>query len=141
MKTNSIFCSSTANNTMTATNTNLYPISRKFWEECKSLVIPGKEAAFKQLYEDILSQHGATMEFLAEQQLQKKAEAAEEEAEVEEEEEKEEEGCSVCPYCENTYTEEQIESGEVNPCNRCYKCFVGDCENVACDCEFSDETD
>jgi len=56
-----------------------------------------------------------------------------------EEKEEEEEGCSVCPNCENTYTEGQIESGEVVPCNRCYKCFVGDCGSTACECEFSDD--
>lgn len=46
-----------------------------------------------------------------------------------------------CPNCENTYTNAQIDSGEVVPCVRCCKCFVGDCGNTACECEFSDDED
>jgi hypothetical protein len=46
---------------------------------------------------------------------------------------------SICPDCENIYTDVQIENGKVVPCNRCYKCFVGDCGNINCECEFSDD--
>ena len=51
----------------------------------------------------------------------------------------EEVGLSKCPCCENTYIEAQIQSEEVVPCIRCYKCFVGDCGNTSCDCEFTDD--
>lgn len=61
--------------------------------------------------------------------------------EYDEEEEEEEVGLSKCPCCENTYTEAQIQSEEVVPCIRCYKCFVGDCGNTSCDCEFTDDDD
>jgi hypothetical protein len=46
---------------------------------------------------------------------------------------------SKCPCCENTYTEAQIQSEEVVPCNKCYKCFVGDCGNTNCDCYDDDD--
>ena len=62
----------------------------------------------------------------------------EEEDEVsddEEEDEEDEEVSSKCPCCENVYTEAQIESEEVVPCNKCYKCFVGDCGVTSCDCD------
>lgn len=49
--------------------------------------------------------------------------------------EDEEIGCSSCPKCETTYTQKQIDDGEVVPCNRCYKCFVGECGKDNCDCE------
>lgn len=52
-----------------------------------------------------------------------------------------EEGFSICPNCENTYTNAQIDSEEVVPCVRCYKCFVGDCGITACECVFSDDED
>ena len=52
-----------------------------------------------------------------------------------------EEGFSICPHCENTYTNAQIDSEEVVPCVRCYKCFVGDCGITACECVFSDDED
>lgn len=48
---------------------------------------------------------------------------------------------SQCPYCDYVYTQKQIDMNEVVPCNKCYKCFVGDCENYPCDCEFSDDED
>lgn len=48
-------------------------------------------------------------------------------------------GCSSCPKCENTYTQKQIDDGEVVPCNRCYKCFVGECGEDNCECVFDDE--
>jgi hypothetical protein len=41
---------------------------------------------------------------------------------------------SWCPHCSNTYTNNDIESGRVVPCPRCYKCFVGDCGITSCDC-------
>ena len=44
-----------------------------------------------------------------------------------------------CPDCENTFSDAQIESGEVVPCVRCDKCFVGDCGKTKCDCVFDDE--
>ena len=53
--------------------------------------------------------------------------------------EEEEGGLSKCPCCENTYTDAQIEREEVVPCNKCYKCFVGDCGNTNCDCDDDDE--
>ena len=46
-----------------------------------------------------------------------------------------------CDYCENTFSDAQIDSGEVVPCGRCYKCFVGDCGKTNCDCVFSDDED
>ena len=48
---------------------------------------------------------------------------------------------SSCPDCWNDYTDAQIESGEVVPCNRCYKCFVGDCGKTNCDCDDTEEED
>jgi len=51
------------------------------------------------------------------------------------EREDEELGCSSCPKCETTYTQKQIDDGEVVPCNRCYKCFVGECGKDNCECE------
>ena len=46
-----------------------------------------------------------------------------------------------CPDCENTFSDAQIESGEVVSCVRCDKCFVGDCGKTKCDCVFDDEKD
>lgn len=57
----------------------------------------------------------------------------------EEESDDEEVGCSSCPKCETTYTQKQIDDGEVVPCNRCYKCFVGECGKDNCDCEPEEE--
>ena len=48
---------------------------------------------------------------------------------------------SCCPDCWNDYTDAQIESGEVVPCNRCYKCFVGECGKTNCDCYDTEEED
>jgi hypothetical protein len=53
----------------------------------------------------------------------------------------EEFSCGNCPDCGNEYTDAQIESGEVVPCNRCYKCFVGDCGKTNCDCDDTEEED
>ena len=49
------------------------------------------------------------------------------------------EDISLCLCCENTYTNADIESKAVTPCNKCYKCFVGDCAITACDCMDEDE--
>jgi hypothetical protein len=56
-----------------------------------------------------------------------------------EEESDEEVGVSQCPDCDLTYTQKQIDEYTVMPCNRCYKCFVGDCGKDNCECEFDDE--
>jgi len=53
--------------------------------------------------------------------------------------EEDEGGSSQCPHCFNIYTNSNIDSGVVTPCVRCYKCFVGDCGNYACDCVFSSD--
>ena len=66
---------------------------------------------------------------------------AQAEAEAEAVPEAEAAGSSSCPFCGNVYTEQDIESGRVTPCIRCYKCFDGDCGVTACDCVFSDEGD
>jgi hypothetical protein len=58
-----------------------------------------------------------------------------EEHESDDEKEDEEVGCSSCPKCENTYTQKQIDDGEVVPCNKCYKCFVGECGKDNCECD------
>lgn len=54
------------------------------------------------------------------------------------EDESDDGGCSSCPTCANTYTQKQIDGGEVVPCNRCYKCFVGECGKDNCACEFAE---
>ena len=46
-----------------------------------------------------------------------------------------------CPACENSFSDAQIESGEVVPCVRCDKCFVGECGKTKCDCVFDDDDD
>ena len=45
---------------------------------------------------------------------------------------------SICPHCSNTYSEDDVLSGKVTPCTKCYKCYVGDCEIYGCDC-YQDE--
>ena len=48
---------------------------------------------------------------------------------------------SVCPDCGNCYTDKDIEDEIVTPCSKCYKCYVGDCGVVCCECYDEEETD
>ena len=44
------------------------------------------------------------------------------------------EGMSICPDCNKTYTDSDIESGKVTPCPDCYKCYKEDCSQYSCNC-------